>query len=232
MPTSYYSISHQYLADHLINLSSSSSFWFSLNSSYDHELHLSKRLGMSPQNYEYLLMALDLARIDKRWGFSILVMKWKVFLEGYLFSTINCDCDGTFEVDRKKMDIDAFIQGESANKRKDIAFIRIGVLHTKSPRKNEMQKDSDGLMIVTPPRLNGLRIKQQSFRQCVEQSKWNYLLEKKEEGGKDDDDKDNNDEDDNKGDDDNSDDNDEVNAGHHPPPIKAQVQYHHARSQR
>ena len=52
-------------------------------------------------------------------------------------------------------------------------------------------------MIVTPPRLNGLRIKQQSFRQCVEQSNWNYLLEKEEEGGKDDDDADNNDEDNN-----------------------------------
>ena len=186
--TSYYSISHHHLADHLIYLSSSSSYWFSLNSSYDHEFHLSKRLGMSPQDYEYLLMALDLASIHKRWGFSIKVMKWKVFLEGYLFSTINCDCDGTFEVDRKKMDIDAFIQGESANKRKDIAFIRIGILHANSPRKVEMQKDSDGLMIVTPPRLNGLRIKQQSFRQCVEQSKWNYLLEKEEEDHKDEDD--------------------------------------------
>jgi len=148
---SYYSISHHHLANHLIYLSSSSSFWFSLNSSYDHEFHLSKRLGMSPQDYEYLLMALDLARMDKRWGFSIMVMKWKVFLERYLFSTINCDCDGTFEVDRKKMDIDAFIQGESSNKRKDIAFIRIAVLHAKSPRKIEMQKDSDGRMIVTPP---------------------------------------------------------------------------------
>ena len=174
MSMSYYNISHHHLANHLIYLSSSSSFWFSLNSSYDHEFHLSKQLGMSPQDYEYLLMALDLARMDKRWGFSIMVMKWKVFLEGYLFSTINCDCNGTFEVDRKKMDIDAFIQGESSNKRKDIAFIRIAVLHAKSPRKIEMQKDSDGRMIVTPPRLNGLRIKQQSFRQCVEQSKWNY----------------------------------------------------------
>jgi len=95
-------------------------------------------------------------------------LKWKVFLERYLFSTINCDCDGTFEVDRKKMDIDAFIQGESSNKRKDIALIWIGVLHAKSPRIIEMQKDSDGLMIVTPPRLYGLRIKQQSLRQCVE----------------------------------------------------------------
>jgi len=152
---------------------------------------------MPPQEYEYLFMALDLARMDKRWGFSIMDMKWKVFLEGYLFSTINCDCNGTFEADRKKMNIDAFIQGESSNKRKDIAFIPIGVLHAKSPRKIEMQKDSDGLMILTLPRLNGLRIKQQSFRQCVEQSKWNYLLEKEEEGGKDDDDADNNNEDDN-----------------------------------
>ncbi len=142
---SYYSISHHHLADQLIYLSSSSSFWFSLNSSYDHEFYLSKRFGMSPQDYEYLLMALDLASIHKRWGFSIKIMKWKVFLEGHLFSTINCD--GTFEVDSKKMHIDAFIQGESPNKRKDMTFIWIGILHANSPRKIEMQKDSDGRMI-------------------------------------------------------------------------------------
>ena len=40
-----------------------------------------------------------------------------------------------------------------------------------------MQKYSDGRMIVTPPRLNGLRIKQQSFRQFTEQYKWNYILD-------------------------------------------------------
>ena len=81
MVASYEGISLDHLADHLVYLSSSSSFWFSLNSSYDHEFHLSKRLGMSPQDYEYLLIALDLASIHKRWGFSIKVMKWKVFLE-------------------------------------------------------------------------------------------------------------------------------------------------------
>ena len=128
-------------------------------------------------------MAADLAHFHKRWGFSIKMTKLRLFLEGHRFTTINCD--GTFEVDLKKVDLNAFIQGESANKRKDIAFIRIGVLHAKSPRKIEMQKDSDGRMIVTPPRLNGLRIKQQSFRQCVEQSKWNYLLEKEDEDGED-----------------------------------------------
>ena len=36
-----------HLADHLIYLSTASSFWFSLDSSYDHEFHLSKQLGMS-----------------------------------------------------------------------------------------------------------------------------------------------------------------------------------------
>jgi MoaA/NifB/PqqE/SkfB family radical SAM enzyme len=74
MAMSYHRILGDHLADHLIYLSSSSSFWFSLNSSYDHEFHLSKRLDTSPQDYEYLLMALDLARMDKRWGFSIMVM--------------------------------------------------------------------------------------------------------------------------------------------------------------
>jgi hypothetical protein len=33
----------------MIYLSTTSSFWFSLNSSYDHEFHLSKQLGMSPK---------------------------------------------------------------------------------------------------------------------------------------------------------------------------------------
>jgi hypothetical protein len=88
---SYYSISHQYLANHLIYLSLSSSFWFSLNSSYEHDFQLSKPLGMTPKDYEYLLVAADLAHIDKRWGFSIKMIKWKLFLEGHHFTTINCD---------------------------------------------------------------------------------------------------------------------------------------------
>ena len=61
-----------HLAEYLIYLSSSSSFWFSLNSRYEHDFHLSKRLGMTSQDYEYLLVAADLAHVDKkRWGFSI-----------------------------------------------------------------------------------------------------------------------------------------------------------------
>jgi hypothetical protein len=101
MATSYYNNSLDHLANHLIHLSSSSSFWFSLNSSYDNEFHLSKRLGITPQDYEFLLVAADLAHFHKTWGFSIKMMKLKLFLEGKLFTTINCD--GTMEVDKKKV---------------------------------------------------------------------------------------------------------------------------------
>ena len=153
MGTSYVNISLGHLADHLIYLSSSSSFWFSLNSSYDHDFHPSKRLGVTPEDYEYLLVAADLAHFHKRWGFSIKMTKLRLFLEGHRFTTINCD--GTFEVDLKKVDLNSFIQGESAKHREPFIFIRIGVLKDSSHRKVEMQKDSDGLMIVTPPRLNG-----------------------------------------------------------------------------
>ena len=53
-------------------------------------------------------------------------------------------------------------------------------------------------MIITPPRLNGLRIKRQSFRYFMEHFKWNYILE-------DDADEDLKDEDDGKGGEDDND---------------------------
>jgi hypothetical protein len=94
----------------------------------------------------YLLVAANLAHIDKRWGFSIKMMKWRLILEGHCFTTINCD--GTFEVDVKKVDLYAFIQGESAKHKENVHFIRIGVHTANSPRIIEMQKDSDGRLIA------------------------------------------------------------------------------------
>ena len=55
----------------MIYLSTASSFWLSFNSSYDHEFHLSKRFGMSPQDYEHLLVAAHFAHFHTKWGFSI-----------------------------------------------------------------------------------------------------------------------------------------------------------------
>ena len=81
MPTSYDGTLLDHLAEHIRYLSTASSFWFSVNSSYDHGCHLSKRMGMSPQDYEYLLVAANLAHIHQKRGFSIKISKWKIFLQ-------------------------------------------------------------------------------------------------------------------------------------------------------
>ena len=118
-----------------------------------------------------------LPTLTKRWGFSIKMMKLKLFLERRRFTTINCD--GTLEVDVKKVDLNAFIQGESAKHRENVHFIRIGVLKASSHRKIEMQKDPhDGRMITTPPRLSGLCLQQSAFRRLIVTILWSYILEK------------------------------------------------------
>jgi hypothetical protein len=114
---------------------------------------------MSPQDYEYLLVAAKLAQFHPKWGFSIKILKWKLFLEGHRFLTINCM--GTMEVSSKKFDLNAYVNGTNPTKnREKCHFIRIGVLHANSPRKIEEQMGQDGRLITTPPRLNGIGIKQ------------------------------------------------------------------------
>ncbi len=81
MPTSYDGTLLDHLAEHSRYLSNASSFWFSVNSSYDHGCHLSKQMGMSPQDYEYPLVAANLAHFHQKRGFSIKISKWKLFLE-------------------------------------------------------------------------------------------------------------------------------------------------------
>jgi hypothetical protein len=99
-------------------------------------------MGMSPQDYEYLLVAAKLAHIHQKQGFSIKISKWKLFLEGHQFAKTNCM--GTVVVDTKKLDLNACINGVSPKHREQLYFIRIGVLTVHSPRKIEMQKNSDG----------------------------------------------------------------------------------------
>jgi hypothetical protein len=106
MPTSYDGTLLDHLAEHMVYLSAASSFWFSINSSYDHDCHLSKRLGMTPQDYEYLLVAANLAQFHPKWVFSIKILKWKLFLKGHQFLTINCM--GTMEVSSKKLNLNAY----------------------------------------------------------------------------------------------------------------------------
>ena len=46
-----------HLAEHMLYLSTASLFWFSLSLSHDHGFQLSQQLGMSPHDYECLLVA-------------------------------------------------------------------------------------------------------------------------------------------------------------------------------
>ena len=64
-------------------------------------------MGMSPQDYEYLLVAANFAHFHQKWGFSIKISKWKLFLEGHGFAKTNCM--GTVEIDTKKLDLNACI---------------------------------------------------------------------------------------------------------------------------
>ena len=90
-----------HLAEHMLYLSTASSFWFSLSGSHDHSFHLSQQLGMAPHDYECLLVAANLAQFDPRWGFTMKIVRWKRFLEGHRFTT--CNATGMFEVDLKKV---------------------------------------------------------------------------------------------------------------------------------
>jgi hypothetical protein len=76
-------------------------------------------MGMSPQDYEYLLVAANLAHFHQKRGFSINVSKWKLFLEGHQFETTNCM--GTVEVDTKKLDLNACINGVSPKHKEQVS---------------------------------------------------------------------------------------------------------------
>jgi len=96
--------------EHMLYLSTAPSFWYSLNSSYGHGFHLSHHLGMAPPDYERLLAAANLAQYHPKWGFIILVDRLKIFIEGphFLYTSKGT---GSFEVDTKKLDINACIFG-------------------------------------------------------------------------------------------------------------------------
>ncbi len=129
----------------------------------------------SLQDYEYLLVAANLAHFHQKKGFSIKISKWKLFLEGHLFATTNCT--DRVEVEAKKLDLDAYVNGVSPKNRQQVYFMWIGVLAINSPRKIEMQRYSDGRMNTTPPRLNRLYFRWQSFRKLMDPFVWNYVLD-------------------------------------------------------
>jgi hypothetical protein len=125
-----------HIADYLIYLSDTPSFWYTLNTSYDHQFHLSKRFGLSPRDYECLLAAANLAHHTKS-GFTIKPKEWKILLHGHYFTIAAEGIDECkVEFDKKKMNIDAQIDNQQQTiKRVSFYVFRIGALSKLSIRR-------------------------------------------------------------------------------------------------
>jgi len=88
---------------------------------------------MSPQDYEYLLVAANLAHFHQKWGFSIKILKWKLFLEGHRFAKTKCM--GTEEIDKQKLDLNACINGVSPKHRSRYTSFGLAFCITILPEK-------------------------------------------------------------------------------------------------
>ena len=83
MSTSYDGSLLDHLAEYILYLSTASSFWYSIDSSYDHDIQLSKRLGMSPEAYGHPLGAANHAQLQPSWYFFIKTRPrmWQQFID-------------------------------------------------------------------------------------------------------------------------------------------------------
>ncbi len=71
-----------HIADYLTFISDAQSFWFTLNTSYDHGCHLASRFRFEPSNYEVPLVVAGLA-LYTRLGFAIKPIAWRKFIGGH-----------------------------------------------------------------------------------------------------------------------------------------------------
>jgi hypothetical protein len=74
--SSEYVLDH--IADYLTFISDAQSFWFMLNTSYNHGCHLASRFCLEPNGYKVLVVVNGLAL-----GFAITPTAWRKFLGGH-----------------------------------------------------------------------------------------------------------------------------------------------------
>ena len=65
------------IADFLKFISSAQSFWFTLDTSYDHGCHLASRFRLERNDYEVLLVVAGMAHYT-RFGFAMKPTAWRV----------------------------------------------------------------------------------------------------------------------------------------------------------
>jgi hypothetical protein len=142
-------------------LSQAKSFWFTLNTSYCHGLHLVKWFCMNKYDYEALLVAANLAGYT-RGQLVIIRSQWDNFLGGHHLFGLSSNI--LFKFNKIKINLDG--------KRQICYVILIGpksiYANHPSPLKCFDQVDNDGEFITRPPRLTELCLHQQKFQQDTE----------------------------------------------------------------
>ena len=93
-----------HIADFLKFISNTQSYWFTLNTSYDHGCHLANRFRLDQKEYEAVLIVAGLAKYT-RFGFQIKADTWRKFLGGHWFVVDGC----TIELAQKWLDLNAYI---------------------------------------------------------------------------------------------------------------------------
>ncbi len=73
------------IADYLTFISDAQSFWFTLNTSYNHGCHLASQFCLEPNDYKVLLVVAGLASYTQL-GFAIKPTAWRKFLGGHRFA--------------------------------------------------------------------------------------------------------------------------------------------------
>ncbi len=96
-----------HIADYLTFISNTQSFWFTLNTSYNHGCHLASQFCLEPNDYEVLLLVVAGIASYTQLGFAIKPTAWGKFLCGHQFAAHNC----AIELEQKKIDINAYIDG-------------------------------------------------------------------------------------------------------------------------
>ena len=86
--------SSQSILDHTAEMlqfiSNTQSFWFTLESSYNHGCHLANRFHLELNDYKVLLVVDGLAHYT-RFGFAMKPTAWSKFLGGHRFASDDCE---------------------------------------------------------------------------------------------------------------------------------------------
>ena len=128
-----------HIANFLKFISNTQSFWFTLDTSYNHGCHLANRFRLEPNDYEVLLVVAGLAHYT-RFGFAMKPTAWSKLLGGHRFASDDCE----IKLNSKTIDLDAYIDGTppSRLKRKNIYIVRI---------RNKTDRDRGRFYRTSPP---------------------------------------------------------------------------------